>query len=631
MTESPESVDVMEASSDQLTDVQNIKPVEEEKTVDEPVEQSSNDESVKIVEEEKDNTDASKLIESDNSNHPTVEQIDNVDDINNANNSDETNVANNNNLSEPDNSNQSKVEQVHDIDNNNNSDVTSDNVTESVEIVEPSDNSTETLIPSVDTELESSPSPALVSVHHSILRELQAAVSESLPPSEITAEASPVEQEEQISHTPRITALTFITPVESKQQTPRTPKVIENNNNTELTVNNNENEQLSLTNDTGFSLPLDPEYFSVSSEPLLYLKITSTLSSLSCSHSLKSQALQVAIDLSRQSKNIYYLIDHGVYDEAVINAGEGNENVRILSTQLLIIIISSHHGRQHANSFNLLTRCPQWVIDQIPEVRSNTCLIINQLTMQSNSNISQLFKQPQSTAATNFPSLLAFLIHRLTIDSDYLTKSNLLIILLRAIKIKEGRIICRYQKLFSVLKKCFITINENNPSSSHGSRNNNFSLLKIKNLLISNLCLIIAELVLDPIDKKDFTLEKLYSYIIPLIINNDATIRKTSLLSLMNATIHLNIKLICIKEFHLLSVCIKQIQQENEIICLSLIFQLLCNLCEHPEARQYENGIIYSEEIIQMIQNRMKEKNHLNEKNLQFSAKALLEKLQFQP
>ena len=354
--------------------------------------------------------------------------------------------------------------------------------------------------------------------------------------------------------------------------------------------------------DPSIILMPDTERFSAASLPLLYPKLALTLAGTDVKVEVKLSALVCCVELLRSPLHTYELQAHGVLDELIVNAGAGDEQLRVLATEALTWAVRQREARQYCRENGVVGRMGALLIDHCVQVRINAAGVLLRL---SASEPQLLYEAPVSAAAGDAASVMAFLVRRVQKDTNDEVRAQLLRCIQCGLTRRVGLIVARYNTLLPVLA----------------------SLLPISHPpLIAAACDCVAAVAVDEVDRTELLSLSLHTPLLQWLALEDATVRRSAAGALMQATVGVAVKQAVVAAGGV-QLCVDRIKGEESVeAVVCVLLQLLANLMESKAGKQIVAG---DEALLAAVKSRAEDKTATT--NLQLSAQSALRKLDYAP
>ena len=346
----------------------------------------------------------------------------------------------------------------------------------------------------------------------------------------------------------------------------------------------------------------DADHFCAASLPLLYPKLTLTLSRPDVQVDVKLSALVCCVELMRSPLHVVELQSHGVLDELIVNAGAGDERLRVLATEALTWAVRQREARVYCRENGIVGRMGTLLIDHSVNVRMNAASVLLRL---SASEPQLLYEPPVSPAAGDAASVMAYLVRRVQKDSSDGVKALLLRCILCGLKRREGLIVARYNTLLPVVA----------------------SLLPLSHPpLIAAACECMAAVAVEDVDRQELLSLGLHTPLLQWLAADDVAVRRSAAGALMQATVGVAVKQAVVTAGGV-QLCAQRIKREESVEAVQcVLLELLANLLSTAKGKQLVAG---DEALLTAVRNRAEDKtaNH----NLHMSAQSALQKLVYAP
>ena len=346
----------------------------------------------------------------------------------------------------------------------------------------------------------------------------------------------------------------------------------------------------------------DTERFSAASHPLLYPKLALTLSRGDVSLGIKLSALRCCVELTRSPLHVHELQAHGVLDELIVNAGAGDEQLRVLATEALGWAVRQREARQFCRENGLVVRLCSLLIDHSATVRANAASVLLPLTA---TEPQLLYEAPVSAAAGDAASVMAYLVRRVHTDSSDDVKALLLRCVLSGLKRREGLIVARYNGLLPVIASL--------PPLSRPP-------------LIAAACDCVAAVAVEEVDRQELLSLGLHTALLQWLPANDVAMRRSAAGALMQATVGVAVKQAVVAAGGV-ELCAQRVKSDETVeAVLCVLLQLLANLMESKKGRQLVTG---DEALLTAVRARAEDKTASHD--LRLSAQSALQSLTYAP
>ena len=346
----------------------------------------------------------------------------------------------------------------------------------------------------------------------------------------------------------------------------------------------------------------DTERFSAASLPLLYPKLALTLSRSDVALSIKLCALRCCVELTRSPLHVHELQAHGVLDELIVNAGAGDEQLRVLATEALGWAVRQREARQFCRENGLVVRLCSLLIDHSATVRGNAARVLLRL---SATEPQLLYEAPVSAAAGDAASVMAYLVRRVQTDSSDDVKALLLRCVLCGLKRREGLIVARYNNLLPVIASL--------PPLARPP-------------LIAAACDCVAAVAVEDVDRQELLSLGLHTAMLQWLPASDVAVRRSAAGALMQATVGVAVKQAVVAAGGV-ELCAQRVKSEEAVeAVLCVLLQLLANLMESKKGRQLVDG---DELLLTAVRTRAEDKTASDD--LRLSAQSALQKLTYAP
>ena len=317
---------------------------------------------------------------------------------------------------------------------------------------------------------------------------------------------------------------------------------------------------------------------------------------------VKLSALAVCVDLLRSPLHVHELQAHGVLDELIVNAGAGDEQLRVLATEALTWAIRQREARHYCRENGIVGRMGTLLIDHSVSVRTNAASVLWRL---SASEPQLLYEPPVSAAAGDAASVMAYLIRRVQKDSSDGVKAVLLRCILCGLKQREGLIVARYNILLPVLT----------------------SLLPLTQPpLLAAACDCLAAVAVEEVDRQELLSLGLHTSLLQWLTADDVAVRRSAAGALMQATVGVAVKQAVVAAGGV-QICAERVKSGETVeAVLCVLLELLANLMESKKGKQLVAG---DDALLTAVRTRAEDKKA--SRNLQLSAQSALQKLTYAP
>ena len=388
-------------------------------------------------------------------------------------------------------------------------------------------------------------------------------------------------------HVPHLTDLDFSTPTPSQPATP---------------VPATASTPLPFRFDPSIILLPDTERFCAASLPLLYPKLAMTLSRPDVRLDVKLAALACCVELVRSPLHVHELQSHGVLDELIVNAGAGDEQLRVLSTEALTWVVRQREARHYCRENGIVGRLGTLLIDHSVSVRLNAAAVLLQLSV---SEPQLLYEPPISAAAGDAASVMAHLVRRVQSDTSESVKAVLLRCILCGLKQRVGLIVARYNTLLPVLS----------------------SLLPMSHpQLVAAACDCMAAVAVEDVDRQELLSLGLHAPLLQWLTADEVAVRRSAAGALMQATVGVTVKQAVVASGGV-QLCALRIKGEEAVeAVLCVLLELLANLMESKKGKQL---VADDDALLAAVRSRAEDKQASH--NLHLSAQSALLKLTYAP
>ena len=317
---------------------------------------------------------------------------------------------------------------------------------------------------------------------------------------------------------------------------------------------------------------------------------------------VKLSALACCVELLRSPLHVYELQSHGVLDELIVNAGAGDEQLRILATEALTWAVRQREAREYCRENGIVGRMGTLLIDHSVSVRMNAAGVLLRL---SASEPQLLYEPPVSAVAADAASVMAYLVRRVHKDSSDAVKAVLLRCVLCGLKRREGLIVARYNTLLPVLA----------------------SLLPLSHPpLIAAVCDCLAALAVEDVDRQELLSLGLHTSLLQWLTADDVPVRRSAAGALMQATVAVTVKQAVVAAGGV-ELCAQRVKSDETVeAVLCVLLELLANLMESKKGKQLVAG---DEALLTAVRSRAENKKA--SPNLRLTAQSALQKLTYAP